>query len=44
MTSKALKWILKDAGWKPGTGITGSEQGKVAGCCEIGDEHWGSVK
>jgi hypothetical protein len=44
MTSKTLKWILKDADWGAGTGLTGSEQGKLAGCCEHGDEHRGSVK
>jgi len=26
------------------TGLSGSGQGQVAGCCECGNEPWGSIK
>jgi hypothetical protein len=37
---KVMKWILKMM-W---TGFIWFRIGKVAGCCEHGDERWGCIK
>jgi hypothetical protein len=39
-----LRWIIQEMGWGHGLGRHGSEKGQVAGTCECGNEHSGSIK
>jgi hypothetical protein len=39
-----LKWILKEREWKDLEWINVVQENEVAGCCECGNEHSGSIK
>jgi hypothetical protein len=39
-----LRWIFQEVGWGHGLDGPDSEKGQVAGTCECGNEHLGSIK
>jgi len=44
MTHNNIKVNIYDIGWEHGTDWSGSGYGQVAGCCEHGNEHLGSIE